>query len=114
LPGSRTAKLYIQKNGEDEFYTIAFHKQMYRSLEEPRTDLGRWLVTYNSERAHSGKYCFGKTPLQLRMPPLRRAPCAALPRIRQISIARASVLSGMAIGRRNASETRLLDAVAAL
>jgi hypothetical protein len=23
-----------------------------------------WLQTYNAERTHSGKYCYGKTPLQ--------------------------------------------------
>ncbi len=23
-----------------------------------------WLVTYNNARAHSGKHCFGKTPMQ--------------------------------------------------
>lgn len=54
----------LHRTMKDEFYTIAFRKKMYRSLEELQTDLDRWLVTYNSERAHSGKYCFGKTPLQ--------------------------------------------------
>jgi hypothetical protein len=27
-------------------------------------DLDLWLKEYNEERTHSGKYCFGKTPLQ--------------------------------------------------
>ena len=27
-------------------------------------DLDQWLHTYNYDRTHSGKYCFGKTPMQ--------------------------------------------------
>ncbi|SHN43682.1 hypothetical protein SAMN05216311_11615 [Chitinophaga sp. CF418] len=27
-------------------------------------DLDKWLHYYNTERSHSGRYCFGKTPMQ--------------------------------------------------
>ncbi len=27
-------------------------------------DIDQWLVFYNNERPHSGRYCFGKTPMQ--------------------------------------------------
>jgi len=33
-------------------------------LEQLQTDLDHWLEDYNSDRPHSGKYCFGKTPMQ--------------------------------------------------
>ena len=49
---------------QDEFYAIAFRKKLYASLEELQTDLDKWMEEYNSERTHSGKNCFGKTPMQ--------------------------------------------------
>lgn len=49
---------------QDEFYAIAFRKKIYTSLEEMQKDLDEWMVIYNQERTHSGKYCFGKTPWQ--------------------------------------------------
>lgn len=27
-------------------------------------DLDLWIDQYNNERTHTGKYCFGKTPMQ--------------------------------------------------
>lgn len=36
----------------------------YRSIAELQTDLDKWMDYYNNERTHSGKYCFGKTPVQ--------------------------------------------------
>ncbi|CEO16968.1 hypothetical protein RMONA_02845 [Rickettsia monacensis] len=27
-------------------------------------DIDNWLVSYNNARPHSGKHCFGKTPMQ--------------------------------------------------
>jgi hypothetical protein len=29
-----------------------------------QADLNTWLEEYNQTRPHSGKYCFGKTPMQ--------------------------------------------------
>ena len=49
---------------QDEFYSIAFRKKLYSSLEQLQADLDAWLVEYNENRPHSGKYCFGKTPMQ--------------------------------------------------
>ena len=37
---------------------------MYTTIEELQADLDQWIHTYNFERTHSGKYCFGKTPMQ--------------------------------------------------
>ncbi|WP_371878175.1 IS3 family transposase [Chitinophaga nivalis] len=37
---------------------------MYTSLESMQADLDDWINYYNRQRAHSGKYCFGKTPLE--------------------------------------------------
>jgi len=37
---------------------------LYASLEELQADVDDWLRHYNEQRPHSGKYCFGKTPLQ--------------------------------------------------
>lgn len=49
---------------QDEFYAVAFRKKIYKSLEELQQDLDLWVEHYNKERTHSGKYCFGKTPMQ--------------------------------------------------
>jgi transposase InsO family protein len=46
-----------------EFYQIAFRKKIYRSLVELQTDLDEWIRYYNEERPHSGRYCYGKTPI---------------------------------------------------
>ena len=70
---SRTKARQPQTNGicerfhktlQDEFYSTAFRKTLYTSLEQLQTDLDRWMDEYNRDRPHSGKYCFGKTPLQ--------------------------------------------------
>jgi transposase InsO family protein len=49
---------------QNEFYAIAFRKRIYNTLEELQADLDLWIKEYNEDRPHSGKYCFGKTPLQ--------------------------------------------------
>jgi transposase InsO family protein len=49
---------------QDEFYAIAFRKKLYSSIDELQKDLDQWLFHYNHERTHSGKHCFGKTPMQ--------------------------------------------------
>ena len=54
----------FHKTIKNEFYDIAFRKKLYRSLEELQTDLDHWLMKYNEHRPHSGKYCYGKTPMQ--------------------------------------------------
>ena len=49
---------------QNEFYAIAFRKKIYTSIEQLQTDLDAWMNSYNTQRTHSGKYCFGKTPMQ--------------------------------------------------
>ena len=36
----------------------------YVTPRDARISLGRYLAHYNQERPHSGKYCYGKTPMQ--------------------------------------------------
>ncbi len=47
-----------------EFYQIAFRKKIYNTLDGLQEDLDKWMSDYNEQRTHSGKYCFGKTPMQ--------------------------------------------------
>lgn len=54
----------FHKTIQDEFYSVAFRKKLYSSLEELQTDLDTWIQWYNEKRTHSGKYCYGKTPMQ--------------------------------------------------
>ncbi len=70
---TRTKARHPQTNGicerfhrtiQDEFYAIAFRKKIYTTLEQLQTDLDEWVEQYNRERTHTGKYCFGRTPLQ--------------------------------------------------
>lgn len=49
---------------QDEFYAIAFRKKVYNSIEELQADLDFWMDYYNTQRSHSGRYCYGKTPMQ--------------------------------------------------
>jgi transposase InsO family protein len=70
---SKTKARHPQTNGicerfnktiKNEFYDIVFRKKIYRSLNELQTDLDEWIRKYNEFRPHSGKYCYGKTPMQ--------------------------------------------------
>ena len=54
----------LHKTMLEEFYQVAFRKKVYTTLEELQADLGAWLRYYNEERPHSGRYCYGKTPMQ--------------------------------------------------
>lgn len=49
---------------QEEFYAVAFRKKIYRSIDELQLDLNNWMHYYNTQRTHSGKYCYGKTPMQ--------------------------------------------------
>ena len=70
---SKTKARHPQTNGicerfhktiQEEFYTVAFRKTLYTSLEQLQQDVDEWMESYNRERAHSGKHCDGRTPLQ--------------------------------------------------
>jgi transposase InsO family protein len=54
----------FQKTVLNEFYQVAFRKKIYTSIEELQVDVDAWIKEYNEQRPHSGKYCFGKTPMQ--------------------------------------------------
>ena len=54
----------FHKTALDEFYRIAFRKKIYGSTAELQADLDDWVRRYNIERAHQGRWCFGKTPMQ--------------------------------------------------
>ena len=49
---------------KNEFYSSAFRRKLYRTIEELQQDVDAWVISYNTERTHSGKYCYGKTPMQ--------------------------------------------------
>ena len=49
---------------KQEFYDIAFRKKIYDSVEELQIDVDLWMNKYNTQRTHSGKHCYGKTPMQ--------------------------------------------------
>ena len=57
----------------EEFYQIAFRKKIYNTLDELQTDLDTWLEKYNNERAHQGKMCCGRTPMQTLLDNLQAA-----------------------------------------
>lgn len=66
---SKTKARHPQTNGicerfhrtiQDEFYSVAFRKKVYDSIEVLQNDLNEWIEEYNNQRAHSGKFCFGK------------------------------------------------------
>lgn len=54
----------FHKTMQNEFFFVAFRKKVYKSIEELQDDLDQWIKWYNTERTHTGKYCYGKTPLQ--------------------------------------------------
>lgn len=70
---SRIKARHPQSNGicerfhrtvQEEFYAIAFRKKLYTNLDDLQKGLDEWLSHYNIQRPHSGKYCYGKTPLE--------------------------------------------------
>ena len=48
----------------NEFYRVVFRKKIYRSIPELQADLEAWVRSYNEDRPHQGRWCFGKTPMQ--------------------------------------------------
>ena len=49
---------------QNEFYASAFRRKLYNNLEQLQADVDNWVHAYNTQRTHSGKHCFGKTPWQ--------------------------------------------------
>ena len=54
----------FHKTMKNEFFDVAMRKKIYLAVDDLQKDLDTWLSYYNNERPHSGKYCYGKTPMQ--------------------------------------------------
>lgn len=54
----------FHKTMKTEFYEVALRKKIYTNLDDLQMDVDQWLESYNQERPHTGKYCYGKTPMQ--------------------------------------------------
>ncbi|PVE20486.1 IS481 family transposase [Microvirga sp. KLBC 81] len=54
----------FHKTALDEFYRVAFCKKISGSIAASQSDLDAWVRSYNEERPHQGRWCFGKTPMQ--------------------------------------------------
>jgi transposase InsO family protein len=70
---SKTKARHPQTNGsceklnqtiQEEFYSVAFRKKLYTSIEEMQKDLDDYLRHYNMERTNQGKRCQGRTPYE--------------------------------------------------
>jgi transposase InsO family protein len=48
----------------NEFYRVTFRKRFYHTLDEHQEDLDRFIDSYNVDRPHQGRWCFGKTPMK--------------------------------------------------
>jgi transposase InsO family protein len=49
---------------KDEFFSLAYRRKIYDSVEALQADLDAFLAFYNAERAHHGYRTLGRTPLQ--------------------------------------------------
>lgn len=48
----------------DEFYAFVLCKKIYEAFSDLQQDLDSLMSYYNNERPHSGRYCYGKAPMQ--------------------------------------------------
>jgi transposase InsO family protein len=74
----------------DEFYRVAFRKKLYESLEQLQADADGWIEHYNRERTHSGKYCYGKTPMETFLSARHLAEEKMLDSLQAVSLAESS------------------------
>ena len=54
----------FHKTALHEFYQVAFRKRIYGRIEQLQADLDAWMTSYNEQRPHQGRWCYGKTPMQ--------------------------------------------------
>ncbi len=54
----------LHKTMSNEFHRIAFRKKLSLSIEARHDGLDERTGSYNEERPHRGRRCFGKTPMQ--------------------------------------------------
>jgi len=43
---------------------VAFRKKISPTLKALQAKLYSWMPTYNAQRSHQGRWCYGKTPIQ--------------------------------------------------
>lgn len=43
---------------------VALRKNVYETIQQLQSDLDQWIAHYNNERPHSGRYSYGKTPME--------------------------------------------------
>lgn len=48
---------------KNEFFAKAFREKIYTTVDELQIDLDKFILWYNTERAHSGYRCQGRTPM---------------------------------------------------
>lgn len=63
-PQTNGAVERLNQTIQDEFYSVAFRKKLYRTVEEIQEDLNVFLQYYNRERTNQGRYCQGRTPFE--------------------------------------------------
>ena len=63
-PQTNGAVERLNQTIQDEFYSVAFRKKLYRTVEEIQEDLEVFLQYYNRERTNQGRYCQGRTPFE--------------------------------------------------
>jgi hypothetical protein len=70
---SKTKVRHPQTNGsceklnqtiQEEFYSVAFRKKLYKTIEEIQEDLDTFMRFYNFNRTNQGKRCKGRTPFE--------------------------------------------------
>lgn len=49
---------------KEEFFSVAFRKTLYASIDQLQADLDAYLAFYNRDRAHRGYRTQGRTPYQ--------------------------------------------------
>lgn len=49
---------------KEEFFSVAYRKTLYESVQQLQDDLDRWLAFYNEQRSHQGYRTRGRTPAQ--------------------------------------------------
>ena len=80
---------------QNEFYASAFRRKLYHSLDQLQEEVDAWMAECNNERAHSGKCCYGKTPMQTFIESIKLAHDRELDRIKPTSVRSGEKLVGV-------------------
>jgi len=54
----------FHKTMPNEFCQVAFRKRICTDIAQLQADLDAWMASYNEQRPHQGRWCYGKTPMQ--------------------------------------------------